>query len=60
MNEVISDRFLSIKQAANLFNVSTRTIGRWEKAGQLPPKTRLSHKTVGWRASRFQAFMDTL
>lgn len=60
MNAVSSDRFLSISDVAEILGVSKRTIERMEKRGTLPAKTRLSHKTVGWRASRFQEFMSTL
>jgi excisionase family DNA binding protein len=60
MNAVISDRFLSMADVAEILGVSKRTVERMEKRGTLPTKTKLSHKTVGWRASRFQEFMNTL
>ncbi|MGK8437182.1 helix-turn-helix transcriptional regulator [Ectopseudomonas hydrolytica] len=60
MDAVISDRFLSMSDVAKILGVSKRTVERMEKRGTLPEKTRLSHKTVGWRSSRFQEFMNTL
>lgn len=49
--KVKTDRFLSIKAVAGILGVSKSTIHRLEKAGSLPPKTKLSHKTVGWWSS---------
>ncbi|MGE8499367.1 MAG: helix-turn-helix transcriptional regulator [Pseudomonas sp.] len=60
MNAVISDRFLSISDVAEILGVSKRTVERMEKRGTIPAMTRLSQKTVGMRASRFQEFMSTL
>ncbi|MFJ2287776.1 helix-turn-helix transcriptional regulator [Pseudomonas iridis] len=56
---VVSDRFLSIKVAAGILGVSKSTIHRMEKQGILPPKTKLTHKTVGWKASTWNQWMAT-
>lgn len=60
MSHVIIDRFLSISDVAEILGVSKKTIERMEKRGDIPKKTKLSHKTVGWGSSRFQEFMNTL
>lgn len=54
---VVTDRFLNIKAVAERLGVSKSTVHRMEKAGVLPPKAKLSHKTVGWRESRLNEWM---
>lgn len=58
MSAVISDRFMNASEVAKILGVSKRTVERMEKSGALPAKTRLSHKTVGWWSSKFQAFIS--
>lgn len=56
----MDDRFLSMSDVAEILGVSKKTVERMEKRGTLPAKAKLSHRTVGWRASRIQEFMNTL
>ncbi|HHG4905551.1 helix-turn-helix transcriptional regulator [Pseudomonas aeruginosa] len=60
MDAVISDRFLRAVDVARILGVHKKTVERMEKRGELPPKSKISHKTVGWRASRIQEFLNTL
>ncbi|HBO3959684.1 TPA: AlpA family phage regulatory protein [Pseudomonas aeruginosa] len=60
MDAVISDRFLRSVDVAKILGVHKKTVERMEKRGELPPKSKISHKTVGWRASRIQEFLNTL
>ncbi|MDG9856950.1 helix-turn-helix transcriptional regulator [Pseudomonas nitroreducens] len=60
MDAVISDRFLRSVDVARILGVHKKTVERMEKRGELPPKSKISHKTVGWRASRIQEFLNTL
>ncbi|HCF2988039.1 TPA: AlpA family phage regulatory protein [Pseudomonas aeruginosa] len=60
MDGVISDRFLRSVDVARILGVHKKTVERMEKRGELPPKSKISHKTVGWRASRIQEFLNTL
>lgn len=60
MDVVISDRFLRSVDVAKILGVHKKTVERMEKRGELPPKSKISHKTVGWRASRIQEFLNTL
>lgn len=52
-----TDRFLSIKAVAEILGVSKSTIYRMEKSGALPPKAKLSYKTVGWSENRLNQWM---
>lgn len=60
MDGVISDRFLRSVDVARILGVHKKTVERMEKRGELPPKSKISHKTVGWRASRIEEFLNTL
>lgn len=54
---VNTDRFLSIKVVSEILGVSKSTIHRMEKAGALPPKIKLTYKTVGWWSSKLNEQM---
>jgi predicted DNA-binding transcriptional regulator AlpA len=41
-----------------LLGMSDRTFDRLEKAGDAPPKTQLSRRRVGYRASDLAAWLD--
>lgn len=60
MSAVISDSFLRSVDVAKILGVHKKTVERMEKRGELPPKSKISHKTVGWRASRIQEFLNKL
>jgi predicted DNA-binding transcriptional regulator AlpA len=47
----MTDRFLTRRQVAELFGVSTRTIDSWHKAGRLPPAARIPSDRPRWRES---------
>lgn len=55
---VTTDRLLTIEAVAKILGVSKSTIHRMEKRGEIPPKTKISHKTVGWWSSRVQEFKN--
>ena len=55
------DSFVTREQArALLGGVSVFTLKRWEKAGKLPPVTRLSYKVCGWLKSQIDAVLRAM
>ena len=50
-----SDPSLTRKQLAERWNITTRTLKRWEKAGRIKPLTLSSH-TIRYKLSEILAF----
>jgi prophage regulatory protein len=48
------------KQLAQQIGVSTVTLWRMEKAGELPPRIKLGSRAVGWRTSDITAWLEQL
>jgi predicted DNA-binding transcriptional regulator AlpA len=54
----IPDRVLSRRQYAGILGVTLRTLSRYEKAGNAPPRTRLSDRRWGYRRSAVDRFLS--
>jgi predicted DNA-binding transcriptional regulator AlpA len=54
----IPDRVLSRRQYADILGVTLRTLSRYEKAGNAPPRTRLSDRRWGYRQSAVDRFLS--
>lgn len=52
------DKYLRIKQVAELTGLSRATIYNMEKAGTFPKKTALGARAVAWRESEIAAWME--
>jgi predicted DNA-binding transcriptional regulator AlpA len=52
------DRVLSRRQYADILGVTLRTLSRYEKAGNAPPRTRLSDRRWGYRQSVVDRFLS--
>ncbi|MEQ9279510.1 MAG: AlpA family phage regulatory protein [Balneola sp.] len=48
------------KELADLLSVSTTTLWRMEKRGELPPRKRISTRAVGWLESEIKVWLDSL
>jgi len=46
------------KQLAQLLSVSTVTIWRMEKRGELPRRKQISSRTVGWLESEIKEWLE--
>lgn len=46
------------KQLAELLSVSTVTVWRMEKRGELPRRKKISSRTVGWLESDIKEWLD--
>lgn len=53
------DKYLRIKQVAELTGLSRATIYNMEKAGTFPKKTPLGARAVAWRESEIAAWMES-
>ena len=53
------DKYLRIKQVAELTGLSRATIYNMEKAGTFPEKTHLGKRAVAWRESVIAAWMES-
>jgi len=45
-------------QLAEMLSVSTVTLWRMEKRGDLPPRIKISERAVGWRESDIEAWLN--
>ncbi len=59
----MSDRFDSVRvvdesTAINLCGVSARTWDRMRSRGELPPKTQISKRRIGYRIADLQKWLD--
>ena len=48
--------FLTAKDLARTFQISTRTVRRWQRAGDLPPPLRIGG-SLRWRAADLEAWL---
>lgn len=48
--------FLSVRQVAERYSVSTSTVWRWAKAGDLPQPTRFGPQAVRWHKDALTAW----
>jgi prophage regulatory protein len=53
-----TDMLITVRDLAELLSVNRRTVWRWLRAGILPRPVRLTTRTVRWRASVVQRFLD--
>jgi predicted DNA-binding transcriptional regulator AlpA len=58
--EHVSDFLLTVQDMADLLCLSTREVWRREAAGQIPAAIRLGRKTVRWKGSEVEAYMQQL
>lgn len=54
------DRFLRVKDVAELLGISRSTIYSMVQKGQFPAPVKLTPNTVVWRQSVVVAFMDSV
>lgn len=52
------DQVLKLKDITRLINRSPSAINRDRRAGNFPQPIRLGARSVGWRASEIQRWMD--
>lgn len=50
---------LTVRQVAGLLQVHVRTVWRMAAAGEIPKPITIGRKTVRWRASDIQRFLDS-
>ena len=53
------DRFLRRKEVEEITSVKDPTMWREERAGRFPKRRKLTARTVGWRASEVNEWMET-
>lgn len=56
----LPDLLLTVKDVAEIFSVTTRTIWRWSATNKIPRPVAPSSNVVRWRASEIQAHIDQL
>jgi prophage regulatory protein len=59
-DKTMVSRLLTIKQVASRFEVTVRTIWRWEANGQIPRGVRLTRGTVRWREQDIEKHVASL
>lgn len=52
--------YLTVKQVAERFGVSTDTIWRWKRNGRFPKAVKLSSGSTRWRLADIEAFEASL
>ncbi len=52
------DMLLTVKDVAELLCVTSRTVWRWALLGRIPRPVKLARRTVRWRASAIQTYID--
>lgn len=55
-----SERYLTVEQTAERYNVSTDSIYRWKREGDFPKPVHLSKGVTRWRLSDLLAYEATL
>lgn len=53
------DRIIPPREVAAMFNRSPKSIWRWVKEGNFPCGITLNGRTIGWRESTIDYFLDT-
>jgi predicted DNA-binding transcriptional regulator AlpA len=54
------ERLWSVKEVAEILSLSPRSVWRYVALGKLPPPIRLGARSVRWRASDLQRYLDSL
>lgn len=54
----MTDKLLTPQQVAEALNVSRTTLWRYERAGIIPGRIRLSPKKTGFLKSEIEAFLE--
>jgi predicted DNA-binding transcriptional regulator AlpA len=52
------DTLLTVKDVAEMLSVGVRTVWRWSALDKIPRPIRLAKKTLRWKASQLQAYLD--
>ena len=52
------DALLTVKDVADILSVGVRTVWRWAAEKKIPAPIRLAKKTLRWKASQLQAYLD--
>lgn len=50
---------LRIEQVAQLLGCSIKHVQNLQKAGELPPRTRVSDRIIGWRERDLEAWLTS-
>lgn len=50
---------LRIEQVAQLLGCSIKHVQNLQKAGELPPRTRVSDRIIGWRESDLESWLTS-
>lgn len=53
-----TEQMLTVRDVADCFSVSIRTIWRWAYIGKIPRPIRLGFHVARWRASEIQRHLD--
>ncbi len=54
-----TDRVRSRREFAERLGICTRTLGRMDRRGELPPRVRITDKLIGYRESDIAAFIES-
>lgn len=52
-------KILRPSQLAQILSVSKPTLWRMEKRGELPPRRKISKRTVGWLSSEIEEWLES-
>lgn len=55
-----SDFLLRIPEVLQKVNISRATLDKLRRAGKFPPGVKLAPKTIAWRASEIDAWLESL
>ncbi len=56
----MDDRLITPNELAKMMGVSRSTIWGWIKEGKLPPRKKITQRTVGWFASEIEEWKENL
>ena len=54
------EKLLTVDEVAELFNVSADTLRREWQAGRFPQPLRISRRSIRWKLSTLQRFIESL
>lgn len=52
------ETMLTVKDVAEILSIGIRTAWRWANTGKIPSPYRLANRTVRWKASELQRYLD--
>lgn len=58
--DICQESLLTVKDVAEILCMGVRTVWKAESSGEIPKAVRINKKTVRWKASAIQAFLDKL